>query len=403
MKHHPLLLLASFASFALPLSAHDLLPDSALRHAAFQLELNIHDAAEARRQPAARAAQLVVARTEDAQGRLVLASPHDWCAGFLPGMLWMMYRATGLDHWRREAVGQTWLIQDAQWDRGTHDLGFMINNSFGKAYEATGERSYLDVLLQSARSLASRFNPRVGCIRSWDHNRQQWRFPVIIDNMMNLELLFRATQLTGDSTFWHIAVSHANTTLRHHFRPDHSSYHVVDYDPLSGAVRKRLTAQGHSDESVWSRGQAWGLYGFTMAYRFTRHEPYLLQARRIARFWLSQPHLPPDGIPFWDMRLPQPSPTTERDASAAAICASALYELAQYVPRREARRLLAYADRVTDHLFRSYRTSPGTHHGFLLLHSVGHKPAGSEIDVPLCYADYYYLEAILRRKARRTE
>ena len=374
------------------------LTDHALFAAARQMEYAQEQARQARAQKDNRAAGRVIPRSFTPDGRLILVGPNDWCSGFFAGSLWMIYQYTNDPVWRQRAVSWTWPIEEAKWNRGTHDLGFMMYDSFGKAFDITGERSYLDVVMQSARSLATRFNPTVGCIRSWDHNSQTWLYPVIVDNMMNLELLFRATQLSGDSAYWHIAVTHANTTLRNHFRPDHSSYHVIDYDPQTGQVRKRNTHQGFADDSFWSRGQGWGLYGFTMCYRFTRDRRYLQQAQDIADFWLSLP-LPADGIPYWDMKLPATDEQTPRDASAAAIIASALYELAGYVDAEKARPYLEYADRVTESLYRHYRAAEGTTGGFLLLHSVGHKPAGSEVDVPLNYADYYYLEALLRRRA----
>ena len=221
---------------------------------------------------------------------------------------------------------------------------------------------------------------------------------MIIDNMMNLEMLFQATQETGDSIFWKIAVEHANTTMKNHFRPDHSSFHVVDYDPESGEVRARQTAQGYADDSFWSRGQAWGLYGYTMCYRFTKNPAYLQQARHIAAFFFGLPNLPEDLIPYWDMKAPG-IPNVPRDASAAAIMASALYELCGYVPAEEGKRYQDIADKIVDSLGRDYRAETGTAYGFLLLHSTGHHPAGSEIDVPLNYADYYYLEALARKAA----
>ena len=372
--------------------------DQALADASKQLEYACREAAKAKAQKDNRTGNKVIPRSIDKEGKLVMVNPNDWCSGFFSGTLWNMYQYTREPAFRESAVSWTWPIEDAKWDKGTHDLGFMMYNSFGKAYDITGEQSYRDVVLQSARSLITRFNPVVGCIRSWDHNRDKWNYPVIVDNMMNLELLFRATQLTGDSTFWKIAVSHANTTMKNHFRPDYSSYHVIDYNPQTGEVRKRNTAQGNADDSFWSRGQGWGLYGFTMCYRYTRNTQYLQQACNIADFWLSLP-LPEDGIPYWDMKLPTVDDQTPRDASAAAIIASALYELSQYVPEDKATRYLTYADKVMQSLYDSYRAPYGTNGGFLLLHSTGHKPANSEVDVPLNYADYYYLEALLRRRA----
>jgi rhamnogalacturonyl hydrolase YesR len=227
--------------------------------------------------------------------------------------------------------------------------------------------------------------------------------------MMNLELLFQASLLTGDKQFYNIAVSHANTTMRNHFRDDGSSYHVVDYNPADGSVIKRITHQGLFDESVWSRGQGWGLYGFTMCYRFTHDKAYLEQARKIARFWLSQTDMPDDMVPYWDMRDPAiktgVGPALDggcpRDASAAAIIASALYELATYVSQSEAETYRKAADTMVHSLETSYQPDLRTHQGFLLLHSTGNYPSKDEVDVPINYADYYYLEALLRRESMR--
>ena len=373
------------------------LTDNAMAFACGQLEVAMQSADKARKETDNAAHRRVIPRSINPDGSLAMIHPHDWCSGFFAGTLWNTYAYTHSDYWRQQAISWTWPIEEAKRYRGTHDLGFMIGDSFGKAYELTGERSYKDVMLQAAQTLAARFNPTVGCIRSWDHNREVWKYPVIIDNMMNLEMLFKATQLTGDSTYWHIAVSHANTTMKHHFRPDYSSYHVVDYDPETGAVRLRCTHQGYNDESFWSRGQSWGLYGYTMCYRFTRDAAYLSHATRIADFILSLPNMPEDGIPYWDMKAPG-QPDCPRDASAAALMASALYELSTYAPQGKAEGYRAAADKIVQSLYRDYQAEPGTHYGFLLLHSTGHCPANSEVDVPLNYADYYYLEALNRKQ-----
>ena len=307
----------------------------------------------------------------------------------------MMYDYTHDDFWREEAVSHTWTIEAAKYRTNTHDLGFIVNNSFGKAYEITGERSYRDVVVRASKSLITRFNKSVGCIRSWDHHQDVWKFPVIIDNMMNLEMLFRATQLTGDSIYWKIAVSHANTTMKNHFRDDYSSFHVVDYDPETGIVRTKCTHQGYSDDSFWSRGQGWGLYGYTMCYRFTKDQRYLEQAKNIAKFILNW-QLPDDKVCYWDMKCPE-IPNTERDASAAALIASALYELSGYVSGNLSAQYIRLADGIVEGLTKHYTAEVGTHEGFLLLHSVGSRPGNSEVDVPLNYADYYYLEALTRK------
>lgn len=336
-------------------------------------------------------------RSIDKDGNLVLVGPKDWCSGFFAGTLWQMYQYSHMQFWRENAVSNTWLIESAKWHKGTHDLGFMIGDSFGKAYQLTGEQSYRDVMLQAARTLCTRYSPKVGCIRSWDHNADRWTFPVIIDNMMNLEILFEAYKLTGDKSFYDIAVSHANVTIKNHFRDDYSSYHVVDYDPVTGTVRSRVTHQGYSDDSFWSRGQGWALYGYTMCYRYTHDLRYLEQAKNIAKFLFSLKNMPEDGIFFWDMKDPS-IPDVPRDASAAALVASAFYELQAYVGAELGKQYIAYADKIVNSLIDHYQAPVGSNQGFLLLHSTGNKPANSEIDVPINYADYFYMEA-LRRKS----
>jgi len=335
----------------------------------------------------------VVPRTVEG-GKLKLVSSRDWTSGFFPGILWFLYEYTGEVQWKTEAEKFTALIEREKTNRGTHDMGFKVYCSFGNAYRLTNDPHYKEVIIESARTLCKRFNATAGVIKSWD-GRKEWKYPVIIDNMMNLELLFAATRLTGDSSFYRIAVSHANTTMKNHFRPDNSSYHVLDYDTLTGKVVAKQTHQGYADESAWARGQAWGLYGFTMCYRETGDTAYLRQAERIAGFILNNPNLPSDKIPYWDYSVPniQQEP---RDVSAAAIMASALYELSRYSAHTKEYR--SVADKILSGLTRNYRAPLGEAKGFILLHSVGHKPAKSEIDVPINYADYYYLEALLRSK-----
>ena len=375
--------------------------DNAMARADEQLRYALKCTAEARRKLKGGKCQgeddRVSPRSIDKEGNLVLVGPKDWCSGFFAGNLWQMYQYSHEQFWRENAVSNTWPIESAKWHKGTHDLGFMIGDSFGKAYQLTGEQSYRDVMLQAARTLCTRFSPKVGCIRSWDHNADKWKYPVIIDNMMNLEMLFEAYQLTGDKRFYDIAVSHANTTMKHHFRDDYSSYHVVDYDPETGAVRMQVTHQGYSDDSFWSRGQGWALYGYTMCYRYTHDPRYLDQAKGVARFLFSLKNMPEDGIFYWDMKDPA-IPDTPRDASAAALVASAFYELQGYVDADLAKEYKAYADKIVNSLIDHYQAPVDSNQGFLLLHSTGHKPANSEIDVPINYADYFYLEALRRKQ-----
>ena len=337
-------------------------------------------------------ADMVSPRTIE-NGQLKLVSSRDWTSGFFPGQLWMLHGYTKSEAWKTNAQIYTAQIEREKNNAGTHDMGFKIYCSFGSGYRLTNDPQYREVIIHAARTLSTRFNRNVGCIRSWDHHREVWQFPVIIDNMMNLELLFEATRMTGDSSFYYIAVSHANTTLKNHFRPDNSSYHVIDYDSLTGKVLQRNTHQGYSHESAWSRGQAWGLYGYTMCYRETKNAVYLDQAKKIAAFILHHPQLPKDLVPYWDFNAPD-IPTEERDASAAAITASALYELSTYMEDPGPYKKIA--DKMLVNLTKRYRSPIGANKGFLLLHSTGSKPGKSEIDVPINYADYYYLEAAWR-------
>jgi hypothetical protein len=366
--------------------------DHAFAFAAIQRDYAIQCVEKAKKEVTNK--KLVSPRSVEEDGSLRLVAPRDWCSGFFSGSLWQLYAYTHNSDWREKAISYTWPIEEIKKHRGTHDLGFIMYSSFGKAYELTGERSYRDVVMQSAKSLITRYNHQVKAIRSWDHGA--WQFPVIVDNLMNLELLFRATQISGDSLYYQIAVNHANTTLKNHFRSDYSSYHVVDYDTIAGNVIAKKTHQGHHDESVWSRGQAWALYGYTICYRFTRNPAYLQQAENITGFFFSQSNLPADLIPYWDMKDPA-IPQSARDASAAAVIASALYELSTYTTGIHSKKYRDWADQIVHNLYTCYQAKPGEAQGFLLLHSTGNHPGNEEIDAPLSYADYYYLEALLRK------
>lgn len=338
---------------------------------------------------------LVSPRTVE-KGQFKMVISKDWTSGFFPAELWYLYQYTKDNKWLDLARKYTQDIKKEQYNRGTHDLGFMVYCPFGNGYRLTGDTAYKAVIIQAARSLSTRFNKTAGVIKSWDHNGDKWKYPVIIDNMMNLELLFEATKMTGDSSFYKIAVSHADQTIKNHFRPDFSSYHVIDYDTLNaGKVLQKLTAQGYANESAWARGQAWALYGYTLCFRETRNKTYLAQADGIANFILNNKTTPADGIPYWDYNDPK-IPNVSRDASAAAITASALYELAKY--SNSAKRYKAAADKILYSLSTEYTSKIGGNYGFILEHSTGHLPAKSEIDVPINYADYYYLEALLRSK-----
>jgi hypothetical protein len=330
----------------------------------------------------------------EATDQLQTSGSDWWCSGFYPGTLLYLYEQTKDTTLYGEAMRMLQLLSKEQFNKTTHDLGFMMYCSFGNAARIAPKPEYRDVLINSAHSLSSRFNPTVGCIKSWDSKASE--FLVIIDNMMNLELLFWATKATGDSSFYKIAVTHANTTIKNHFRPDHSSYHVINYDPQTGAVQQKRTAQGAADESAWARGQAWGLYGYTVMFRETGDPKYLKQAKDIAHFILTHPNLPADKIPYWDFNAPG-IPNALRDASAAAIISSALFELSGYVDKKTAAGYIKNAVLMLTTLSApQYKAKVGTNGGFLLQHSVGSIPGKTEVDVPLTYADYYFIEACKR-------
>jgi unsaturated chondroitin disaccharide hydrolase len=342
----------------------------------------------------------VLPKTFLATKKLETSNSGWWCSGFYSGSLLYLYEYSKDTAMLNEALRRNTLLEKEQYNKGTHDLGFMMFCSFGNANRLQPSKTYDEILMNSAKSLSTRFNPTVGCIQSWGANAK-WKFPVIIDNMMNLELLFWATKHSGDSSFYKLAVTHANTTIKNHFRPDFSSYHVVDYDPATGAVRVKQTAQGFADESAWARGQAWGLYGYTVMYRATKDPKYLLQANRIANFILTNPNLPADKIPYWDYNSID-IPATYRDASASAITASALLELSGYVDAAKKANYIRISEQIIRNLSsRVYTAAPGENGGFLLKHSTGHLPGNSEVDVPLTYADYYYIEAMMRYKAMK--
>lgn len=321
-----------------------------------------------------------------------------WCSGFYPGSLWYIYEYTQNDVIKLLAEKNTLKLDSIQYITHDHDVGFQLNCSYGNGFRLTGNGDYEKVLYQGARSLATRFNPATGVIRSWDFipKTRDWKYPVIIDNMMNLELLMFASKAFDDDSLAYVARSHADTTLKNHFRNDYSSYHLVDYDPEDGHVRSRQTVQGYANESSWGRGQAWALYGYTMMYRMTEDKKYLAQAESVGNMLLLR--LPADGIPYWDFDAPNGN--EYRDASAGAIMASAFVELSSFTKDAKAKQnYLNMAEKQLRTLASStYLAEPGTNCNFILKHSVGNFPERSEVDVPLSYADYYFLEGLLRYK-----
>ena len=335
-------------------------------------------------------------------GTVQYVPADDWTSGFFPGTMFYMYDLTGNKKWLDYGVKYTETLDSIKFLKWHHDVGFMIYCSYGNALRVTNNEAYKDVIIEAAKSLSTRFRPVPGVIQSWDEDRgwqgtRGWECPVIIDNMMNLEMLFEATKYSGDSTFHKIAVSHADVTLANHFRPDWSSYHVIDYDKTTdGHVRNKHTAQGYAHESAWARGQAWAIYGFTVCYRYTKDQRYLDLVDNVYKYVFNHKNLPADMVPYWDFDAPN-IPNEPRDASAAAVIASALYEAAAY-GHPEYRET---ADKIMKSLSSpSFLALVGTNGNFALMHSTGSIPHGHEIDVPLNYADYYYLEALTRKQKK---
>lgn len=345
----------------------------------------------------------------------------EWTGGFWPGILWYMYEYTEDPDWKTAALEWTHSLESNQFNTSHHDIGFMMFCSYGNAlrFDETNE-TYRQILITSANSLLKRYSPVVKSIQSWNQRKSKgdintWEFPVIMDNMMNLELLFYATAVTGDSSYYEVAIQHAQQTMKHHIREDFSTYHVVNYDPQSGNMLHQQTLQGFSDNSTWARGQAWGIYGFTSMYRFTNDPQYLKTAVGLADFFLDHPNLPEDMVPVWDFNVgeagfkpdwnfdPAKYEQQPRDASAAAITASALVELAGYVGTAQQQKYLNAAEKMLQSLSSdTYLNAGDANKYFLLKHSTGNLPSGNEVDVPLIYADYYFLEGLLRYKRIRS-
>ena len=320
-----------------------------------------------------------------------------WCTGFYPGSLLYIFEQTHDETIKAEALRALKVIESNQTFTENHDLGFMMYCSYGNAYRLFKDEKYKKIIFRSAESLATRYRPKMKSIQSWNKN-PYFNCPVIVDNMMNLEMLNWVSQHGGDPKYQAISETHTNTTIQNHYRSDFSSYHVVDYDQETGKVLKKATHQGAANTSAWSRGQAWGLYGFIVMYRDTKNIKYLNFAKNIAKFILHHPNMPEDKVPYWDFDSGQ-QPLANRDASAAAITASALMELGQFTTGKEKNEFINAGVKMMESLSSdTYLAKVGENGGFLIKHCVGALPLNSEIDVPLVYADYYLLEALKRYK-----
>lgn len=327
----------------------------------------------------------------DCRWNLTPVCQENWTMGFWPGILWYAYEASGDAALETAARGYTealdFIARQPAYD---HDIGFIMFPSFGNGFRLTGDPAYKEAVLATAERLSALFNPAVGTILSWPREVPNFGgHNTIMDNMLNLETLLWAAENGGDPAWKDIAVMHADTTMRYSFRPDGTSYHVAVYDAETGAHQYSCTHQGYADDSMWARGQAWGIYGYTMVYRFTREPRFLEFAQKIADVYLAR--LPEDKVPYWDFCDPE-IPNASKDASAAAVVASALLELSTYTDGK----YRADAEAMLRSLYENYRAPEGC--DSFLLHSTGHHPAGKEIDYSIVYADYYFIEALLRLK-----
>ncbi len=336
-----------------------------------------------------------ILRYKTGANELDMRSIYDWTSGHYPGSLWYLYELTGEAFFRDRAIVWTEQLAPVATYDGNHDIGFMMYCSYGNARRLLKTDRYDALLQQTADSLSHRYNPDLGLIRSWGKIEEKENFYVIPDNMMNLELLEWAAKHGGDVRFEKIARSHATVTMGHQFRPDGGVRHVLDYDQVTKRVKAIERGQGASCETAWSRGQSWAIYGYTMMYRETKDPAYLAFARKLADYAINHPNMPADGVPCWDYG----APGEERDTSAASIMASGLLELAGFVGGEKGAAYRAFAVKQLLSLASPDYFSEGDEIGhFLLKHGVGHKPGSSEVDTPLNYGDYYFLEALVRFK-----
>ena len=323
-------------------------------------------------------------------------SREEWTGGFWPGILWYDYEATQNDTIRMLAEKYTESLElFSRIPAYDHDLGFLVFCSYGNGYRLTHNPVYRDVIIATADSLATLFNPKVGTILSWPRNvKMLGGHNTIMDNMINLEMLFWAARNGGDRRLFDMAGSHADKTMENQFRSDYSSYHVAVYDTVSGNCIKKCTHQGYTDGSMWARGQAWAIYGYTVVFRETGNPKYLDFVEKVVDVYLK--NLPEDYVPYWDFNAPD-IPDAPRDASAACVVASALLELSDFYGNGKGEKYKKVAEKMLCSLSSEKYQSREKNVAFLL-HSTGHWPAKSEVDASIIYADYYYIEALMRLK-----
>ncbi len=334
------------------------------------------------------------------EGLRYAAIPNeDWTGSFWTGMVWLAYEVTGDERYRAAAESQLPSYQRRVEERiaiDTHDLGFLYSLSAVAAYRITGNEEAKRFALLAADLLAQRYFPEAEIIQAWgDLGDPEQRGRMIIDCLMNLPLLYWASEVTGDNRYASMARRHAQQSANYLVRADDTTYHTYYMDPRTGDPRYGNTHQGYADDSCWARGQAWGIYGFMLSYAYTEDEKFIRTAKRLADYFLTR--LPEDGIVYWDLIF-MDGDEQERDSSAAAIAVCGLLELAKRLPdadpdkARYANAAAAMLTALTDR----YATKGHPDADGLLLHGVYNKPRGWGIDESTIWGDYFYFEALVR-------
>lgn len=332
----------------------------------------------------------------DKDSSWITTSSSAWGCGYFPGMMWYMYEITGDEFWKKNANRWTLGVEKEKYNKGAQDLGFMITSSFGNAYRLTKNKHYGEVLLETGEHFANRYNSVVGCTRSWGPNEDNKQFQVIIDNMVGTELLFTGAKIGGKKDWFDMAIKHAEKTMKNHLRSDGSTYHVVNYDPVTGVVIGKRSAQGYALESRWARGQAWAIHGFTTTARETSEGRFLQTAQKVADYFIN--NLPENYIPYWDFHAPN-IPDEKRDTSAASIAASGLFELSTLVEDDKAKqKYFDSACKILNSLCSPPYLSEGTDTPAILLEMIETRYDARDPSVKLSciWGDYFFVEAIVR-------
>lgn len=326
----------------------------------------------------------------------------EWTTGFCTGEYWLAWEHTRDDAFKAAALRQVDSFLDRierKIDVDHHDMGFLYTPSCVAAYKLTGSETGRRAALLAADQLCSRFREKGQFIQAWGPNNAADNYRLIIDCLLNLPLLYWASEVTGDPHYRDIAVAHTRTSVQNLVRPDHSTYHTFFFDPETGAPLRGATRQGYRDGSAWARGQAWGVYGMALSYRYTGDEACIRLFRQVTDYFLE--HLPADGVPYWDLEFT--SGDEPRDSSASAIAACGMLEMAPHLPAEEAARYTAEARRLAAALVDTCAvTDPAVSNG-LLLHGVyarcsPYNPIPRDRGVDECntWGDYFYMELLTR-------